>query len=48
MNISNELNFSDVYRGVNYIGSLAKLKNFFAIDPMQFTLDKAQKMIVIP
>ena len=24
VNISNELNFSDVYRSVNYIGSLAK------------------------
>ena len=24
VNVSNELNFSDVYRSVNYIGSLAK------------------------
>ena len=26
VNISNELNFSDVYRSVNYIGSRAKFK----------------------
>ena len=31
VNISNELNFSDVYRSVNYIGSLAKFKGVHSL-----------------
>ena len=40
VNISNELNFSDVYRSVNYIGSLA-----FTLHATQCSLnfDKHQK-----
>ena len=40
VNISNELNFSDVYRSVNYTGSLAKFTSthsgfiHFVRDPM--------------
>ena len=38
VNVSNELNFSDVYRSVNYIGSLAK----FTWTPSSFTLHATQ------
>ena len=49
VNISNELNFSDVYRSVNYIGSLAKLhesiRGSFTLHATQCSLhfDKPQK-----
>ena len=33
VNIRNELNFSDVYQSVNYIGSLARFIYHFARDP---------------
>ena len=43
VNISNELNFSDLYRNVSYIGSLAKFT--FTLDATQCSLhfDKPQK-----
>ena len=49
VNISNELNFSDVYRSVNYMGSLAKLheplRRSFTLLTTQCSLhfDKPQK-----
>ena len=49
VNISNELNFSDVYRSVNDTGSLAKfhelLLGSFTLHATQFSLhfDKPQK-----
>ena len=45
VNISNELNFSDVYRSVNYIGSLAKFTWAFTLHTPQYSLhfDKPQK-----
>ena len=44
VNISNELNFSDVYRSVNYNGSLAKWGSF-TLHPTQYNLhfDTPQK-----
>ena len=47
VNISNELNFSDVYRSVNYIGSLAKFI-YFARDSMWLHFDKPQKNEIHP
>ena len=39
LNISNEITFSDVYRSINYIGSLAK---FILIPSGSFTLHATQ------
>ena len=43
--ISNELNFSDVYRSVNYIGSPAKFLGSFILHATQCRLhfDKSQR-----
>ena len=41
INIGNELNFSEVYQSVNYIGSLANVNIHFAQCSLHF--DKPQK-----
>ena len=49
VNISNELNFSDVYRSVNYIGSLAKITYSLCTRPIVvYTSINLRKMKFIP